>query len=72
MAKPFQPFRIHMSSRRTFEVRHPEMVQVGVNSITVYDVSDDAEEDARHWQKVSLMLIESLEPIDTQLGRSGD
>jgi hypothetical protein len=63
-AKPFQPFRIHMSSGRTFDVRHPEMVQVGVNCITIYAIKEAAPENSRHWHKVCLMLIESLEPIE--------
>ncbi len=34
-AEPFQPFRIHTASGRTFEVRHPEFVQMGRSTLTV-------------------------------------
>ncbi|HEV3257041.1 MAG TPA: hypothetical protein VG013_09195 [Gemmataceae bacterium] len=27
--RPFQPFRLHLSNGRTYDVRHPELVAVG-------------------------------------------
>jgi hypothetical protein len=62
-AEPFRPFRLHMASGRTFEVRHPEMIKVGRSSITIHGPlqSDDQIE---RWQEVSLMLIESVDPFD--------
>jgi hypothetical protein len=35
-AEPFRPFRIHVASGRTLEVRHPEFVQMGRSILTVY------------------------------------
>jgi hypothetical protein len=63
-AEPFRPFKLHMASGRTFEVRHPEMINVGKSSLTVHGSADPADEQTERWQKVSLMLIESVEPFD--------
>ena len=35
-AEPFRPFRIHMASGWTFDVRHPEMVRVGRSNLLVF------------------------------------
>lgn len=65
-AEPFRPFRIHMASGRTFDVGHPEMVKVGRSSVTVYSRTDDTSQHER-WQEVSLMLCESIEPMDLKI-----
>jgi hypothetical protein len=64
-AEPFRPFRIQMSSGRTFDIRHPEMVQVGRTTMTIFTYMSDNPEDARERQtEVSLLLTESVEPLD--------
>lgn len=63
LAEPFQPFRIHMASGRTFEVRHPEMVQVGRSIMTVYTAPDTNPDGPERWEKISYMLIESIAPL---------
>lgn len=68
-AEPFLPFRIHMASGVTFEVRHPEMVRVGRSSVTVHMPSNGNEEQPPRWQEVSLMLMESLEPITSSVSQ---
>ena len=35
--QPFRPFRIVMNSGKTYEVRHPEWVKVGLDSLTYYE-----------------------------------
>jgi hypothetical protein len=61
---PFPPFRIRMTGGRTYEIRHPEMVRVGKNSLIVFTfVSDDPQIYDRR-ETVSLMLIESLTHLD--------
>ncbi len=67
-AVPFRPFRINMASGKIYEIRHPEMVQVGLTTMTVFTwMSDDEEEAKEHEQELSLILIESIEPIDASL-----
>jgi hypothetical protein len=54
-----------MASGRVFEIRHPEMVQVGRTTMTIFTyMSDDAEEAKEREHEVSLLLIESIEPLN--------
>jgi hypothetical protein len=62
-AEPFRPFRVYMASGRTFEVGHPEMVRVGRSSVTVYQEPEGESGVSERWQEVSLMLLESIEPL---------
>lgn len=64
-AEPFLPSRIHMASGVAFDVRHPEMVRVGRSSVTVHQHTNGDETQSTRWQEVSLMLMESLEPISS-------
>ncbi len=61
-AEPFRPFRIKMASGSTYEIRHPEMILVGRTSVRVLTIGGDSGNGAR-WHDVSLMLMETLEPI---------
>jgi hypothetical protein len=65
-AEPFRPFRIHMASGRTFEIRHQEMIKVGRSSVTVYSRPEDDASQSERWQEVSLMLLESVEPMEAR------
>jgi hypothetical protein len=62
-AEPFRPFRIKMASGSAFEIRHPEMILVGRTSAKVYTSIDGSDEGVR-WHDVSLMLMETLEPLE--------
>ena len=69
-AEPFRPFRISMASGQTFEIHHPEMVSVGRTSVHIYTMmGDDAEVAKQRVQEVSLMLIESVEPLDSSVAQ---
>ncbi len=63
-AEPFRPFRIKMASGQAFEIRHPEMIMVGRSSAKIYKSSDSEPDGPPFWQEISLMLTESLEPIE--------
>jgi len=71
-AEPFEPFRIHTASGRVFEVRHPEFVQIGKTSFTVYAPSEDDPDGPQRWEKVSLMLVESIAPLDLVARKKGE
>lgn len=64
-SEPFCPFRLHMASGRAFEIRHPEMIKVGKSSVTVYLRPEGDSAQVDRWQEVSLMLLESVEPLST-------
>ena len=63
-AEPFRPFRIHMASGKTFDVRHPEMVGVGRTDLLDFSFASDQPDVFDEWQRVSLMLIESISHLE--------
>ena len=64
-AEPFRPFRITLTSGRTFEIRHPEMVQFSRSTMTIFMYySDEFDEATEKEVEVSLLLTESVEPLD--------
>jgi hypothetical protein len=67
-AEPFRPFRLHMASDKTFDVRHPEMVKIGKNFFMAFSFSSREPELIEQWETVSLMLIESVSHIDAAVG----
>jgi len=71
-AEPFRPFRIHTASGRTFEIRHPEVVQMGRSTLTIYAPLADVPDAKEPWYKISLMLIESIEPLDAPVQTRGE
>lgn len=59
-AVPFRPFRIHMASGQTIDIRHPEMVRVGQGVLIIFSYVSDDPDIFDRWDTVSLMLIENL------------
>jgi hypothetical protein len=66
-AQPCRPFRIRMNSGRTFEIRHPEMVRVGRRDLLIFTFVSDAADVYDRWENVSLVLIESLSPLESSV-----
>lgn len=66
-AVPFRPFRVRMNSGRTFDVHHPEMDKVGRRDVFVFTFLTDAPGVYDHWENLSLLLIESLAPLETSV-----
>ena len=64
-AEPFRPFRLHLASGRTFDVRHPEMIKILKSSVLVFKAVDDASDLPDEWESVSLMLTESISHLET-------
>lgn len=67
VAQPFRPFRIRMNSGRVFEVRHPEMVRVGMRDLLLFTFVSDAPNVYDRWENLSLSLIESLSPLEASV-----
>jgi hypothetical protein len=63
-AEPFRPFRIHMVSGRTFDIRHPEMVRVGKTDLVIFSLVSDDPQIHDKWDTVSLLLIESISHLE--------
>jgi len=70
-AQPFRPFRINMVSGQSSEIRHPEMMMVGINSVRIYNSHKEGAEMMPFWHDVSMFLIESLEPLPQQQSTIG-
>lgn len=70
-AEPFEPFRIHTASGRDFEIPHPEFAQIGRTSLTVFAPSEGSSDGANRWEKISLMLVESIAPLDRSSRKNG-
>ncbi len=65
-AEPFRPFRIHLASGRTFDIRHPEMIKVLRSNVLVFKATGDTPEIPDEWESVSLMLTESISHLESQ------
>jgi hypothetical protein len=62
-AEPFRPFRIKMTSGDVFEIRHPEMIQVGRTTATVFRSMNEGADPKEREREISILLIESIEPL---------
>jgi hypothetical protein len=61
---PFVPFRIRLNSGWTFDIRHPEMLRAGRSSANVYAFAGEPADPYERMEMVSLVLIESIEPLE--------
>jgi hypothetical protein len=64
-ATPFVPYRRRLNDGRTFDVRHPEMVRIGRTTAVVFTFQGDPNEPFERMEMISLVLIESIAPIET-------
>jgi len=62
-AIPFRPFRLVLNSGRSYDVRHPEMVRVGRDTL-IYFYATAPEEPFERSEFVSLLLIEHIEHLE--------
>ncbi len=68
--RPFQPFRLVMSSGQAYEVRHPEMAMLTKTSILVgIDEADDGV--PAEFKICSLLHVTSIEPVTAPVGPKG-
>jgi len=70
IAEPFRPFRVELATGEAFEVRHPELVYVGITSATIhssYLVKKANSEMQRQWHNVPLDTVTAIEPIAVSL-----
>ena len=66
-AEPFRPFRVHMASGKTFDIRHPEMVKVLKSHLLVFSYAGDTPDIPDEWVSASLMLAESISHLESQV-----
>jgi hypothetical protein len=65
--EPFRPFRVHLASGRTFDIRHPEMIKVLRSNLMIFKATADNADLFDEWESVSLMLTESISHPDAQV-----
>jgi hypothetical protein len=61
-ARPFEPFRVVMSSGERYEVRHPEMAYLMRTKILI-GLDPDRHGTSDDWRMISLLHITFVEPI---------
>jgi hypothetical protein len=66
-AELFRPFRVKMASGQSYEIRHPEMILVGRSSVRIFGATGAGENEK--WHDVSLLLMETIEPMDIAIAR---
>jgi len=64
--QPFVPFRLIMSSGKSYEVRHPEMAWLTRTDILV-GVDETDEGVPAEFRICSLLHVTSIEPLDADL-----
>jgi hypothetical protein len=64
-ARPFIPFRVHVSDGKQLDVLHPELAFLTQTSLHVgYPVEDPTTQIPRRSQMVSPLHVVRLEPLD--------
>lgn len=63
--RPFQPFRLVMSSGKEYEVRHPEMALLTRSDLLI-GVGESDEGVAAEFRICALLHVASVEPISTR------
>ena len=67
-AKPFEGFRVTMSSGEKFEVRHPEMAYLTRTDLIVG--LDERDGIPARYRILSLLHVTAIEPVDAPAGTS--
>lgn len=61
---PFVPFRIHLTDGTVYEIRHPELVKVGMTKADVYFPKDNEPHSVvLRRESITLVQITRLEPL---------
>lgn len=68
-AEPFRPFRIHMASGKTFDIRHPEMIRVTKLSAVIFTYLGGETQVPDYWETASLMLMETISYLDAPVAQ---
>ncbi len=65
-ARPFRPFRVHMSDGRSFEVTHPEVFFVTRHYLMLaYPTGVEVPEDVKQLAMMHITSVDDLSPAST-------
>lgn len=70
--RPFVPFRLHVSEGATYDVRHPEMMLVGLASVIIAIPADPASPYYLRHEIVAARHIIRMVPLDQPVGPAGN
>lgn len=72
-AAPFEPFRIVLTGGASFDIRHPDLMMVGLRTATVGLTGEPAQEFYDRTVKVDLLHVIRIEPLNNPApaGRNG-
>lgn len=63
--QPFQPFRLVMTDVASFEIRHPDLLMVGLRTATVGLTGQPGQTFYERTVKVDLLHVIRIEPLET-------
>ena len=70
--RPFVPFRLHVSEGATYEIRHPEMMLVGIASVIIAIPADPATPYYQRTETVAARHIIRIVPLGQPIGPVGN
>lgn len=65
--RPFSPFRIHLTTGQTYDIRHPELIWVQRQCADLAIDPDPKTGVIERTERVSLLHVVRVEPLDTTL-----
>ena len=63
--RPFEPFRLCLTDGTVYEIRHPDLVMVGLQRLLVGVPAEGREGIFQRYDVVSLLHVVRLEPLQT-------
>ena len=70
--RPFEPFRIHVSDGTAYDVRHPELVMVGLGSAVVGVPATGQPRLYERYETIALNHIVKMLPLEATAPSSGN
>jgi hypothetical protein len=71
--QPFQPFRIHLSNGKTYDVRHPDLAMVGESTMIIGTPAANRRRPTfSDYAVVALIHINHVEPLSSVSVPRGD
>ena len=69
--RPFEPFRIQISDGSTYEVRHPELVMVGLGSLVIGVPAQGQPRLYERYETIALRHVVKLLPLPATATAAG-
>ena len=70
--RPFEPFRIQVSDGSTYEVRHPELVMVGVGSLVIGVPAQGQPRLYERYETIALNNVVKMLPLEAATPAGGN